>query len=361
MFRSKVLIVTLAFFAVSPGMRAGGNDPQGRHMVAKDWWESASEIVRVSINPGTENRQGKRPQFPIDPAKAGPILDDYKARGISAIEIFAPYYGGRSYGGLDAIDRFRLNPKVGTMDDFRALIRLIHSKGMAVISFDNLGYCSSEAPDFLKAEDDVRAGRDTVEARRFIWADSADAPPPETDNDKFFMVRPRHLPNHYDPVKSEFWEYSPRAGKYFWTKWLGPNLSGRVVRLPQYNWRDVEFQQYAERVVRFWMDTGLDGMVIDAVNWYVGHTWEQDRHRITAVIGSYGNTYMQPEGGGAFYEDPVAWIQEGGWNSVQDYDLFIWWEKRNVISTALDIGDPRPIEQSLREYHDRVIGAGGVL
>jgi glycosidase len=105
-----------------------------------------------------------------------------------------------------------------------------------------------------------------------------------------------------------------RAGKYFWTKWLGPDLSGKVVRLPQYNWRSVEFQQYAERVVRFWMDTGLDGMIIDAVNWYVGHTWEQDRHNITDVIRSYGNAYRQPEGGGAFYEDPLGWIQDGGWN-----------------------------------------------
>jgi glycosidase len=159
---------------------------------------------------GHREQGGKRPQFPIDPAKAEPILDDYKARGVSAIEIFAPYYGGRSYGGLDAIDRINLNPKVGTMDDFRALVRLIHSKGMAVISFDNLGYCSSESPDFLKAADDVRAGRDTPEARRFLWADSADAPPPGPDNDKFFMVRPRHLPNNYNPDKSEFWAYNAR-------------------------------------------------------------------------------------------------------------------------------------------------------
>jgi hypothetical protein len=32
-----------------------------------------------------------------------------------------------------------------------------------------------------------------------------------------------------------------------------------------------------------------------------------------------------------------------------------------VIATALDSGDPRPIEQSLRQYHDRVVAAGGVL
>ncbi len=353
---SKILVGALAALASVFGAQPRNADPQGRHLVAANWWESAAAIVRVSINPIRPERQ-----FPLDPAKAGPILDDFKARGIWAVEIFAPYHGGMSYGGLDSIDRFNVNPAVGTMDDFRALVRLIHSKGMAVITFDNLGYCSSEAPEFMKAADDVRAGRDTAEARRFLWADRADAPPPGPDNDKFFMLRPRHLPGVYDSTKAEFWEYNERAGKYFWTKWLGPNLAGKVVRLPQYNWNSDEFQQYAEHVVRFWMDTGLDGMIIDAVNWYIGHTWEQDRQRITDVIRSYGNAYAQPEGGGAFYEDPLGWIQDGGWNSVQEYDLYIPWEKRELIGTALETGDPRPIEQALREYHDQVVSAGGVL
>ncbi len=336
-------------------------DPQGRRLVPPRWYESAAAIARVSINSGRTGRQ-----LPLDPAKAGPILDDFKARGVSAIEIFAPYHGGRSYGGLDSIDRFNINPQLGKMEDFRRLVRLIHSKGMAVISFDNLGYCSSEAPEFLKACDDVRAGRDTAEARRFLWADSKDAPPPGPSNDRFFMIRPTHLPTAvpgklYDSTKAEFWEYNERAGKYFWTKWLGPNLAGKVVRLPQYNWGSEEFRQYAEKVVRFWMDQGLDGMIIDAVNWYIGHTWEQDRGRMTRVIASYGNAYIQPEGGGAFHEDPVGWITEGGWNSVQEYGLAISWEKRDIIQTALDNGDPRPVEQALREYHDPVAAAGGVL
>lgn len=187
MSQSKSLLLVLAMAAAS-GVKAqvSESDPQGRRLVPTNWWESAAAIVRVTINSGTEGRQGKRPQFPIDPAKAAPILNDYKARGISAIEIFAPYHGSRSYGGLDAIDRFNVNPEVGTMEDFKALVRLIHSKGMAAISFDNLGYCSTEVPEFLKAADDVRAGRDTAEARRFLWADQADAPPPEPDDDKFF-------------------------------------------------------------------------------------------------------------------------------------------------------------------------------
>ena len=115
-------------------------------------------------------------------------------------------------------------------------------------------------------------------------------------------------------------------------------------------------------VVRFWMDTGIDGMVIDAVNWYVGYTWEKGHRRITDVISSYGNTYSQPEGAGGFHDDPVAWITEGGWKSVQDYGLGIWWEKGNdVVRKAIDSGDPRPLEPALRNYHDRVVAVGGTL
>ena len=61
-------------------------------------------------------------------------------------------------------------------------------------------------------------------------------------------------------------------------------------------------------------------------------------------------------------EDPVAWITEGGWNSVQDYGLGIWWESgSDVIRTAIETGDPRPIEHALRDYHDRVVATGGTL
>jgi hypothetical protein len=98
------------------------------------------------------------------------------------------------------------------------------------------------------------------------------------------------------------------------------------------------------------------------VNWYVDHTWAKGRQRMTEVIASYGNAYSQPEGGGGFHEDPVAWITEGGWNSVQDYGLGIWWEKgSDIIENAINSGDPHPIERTLRNYHDRVVAAGGVL
>lgn len=171
--------------------------------------------------------------------------------------------------------------------------------------------------------------------------------------DRYFIVR---------QTKSEFWQYSERAGKYYWTKWPGVDLAGNKVRLPQYNWGGPEFREESEKIVRFWMGTGIDGMILDAVTWYVGCNWRVNRTYMTDVISSYGNKFSQPEGAGAFRDDPVAWVTEGGWTCIQDYGLAIYWEKgSNVVTNAIESGDPRPIESALRNYHDRVAEAGGTL
>jgi glycosidase len=270
---------------------------------------------------------------------------------------------GNSFLGLDTINRYRVDPRIGTMDDFRRLVELAHAKGLKIISIDNLGYSSVEAIDFLKACDDVKAGRDSREARFYCWSDSAEAPPPVPPGlDRYFMVRPTHLPG-YDSAKHEFWQRSDRAGKYYWTKWAGVDLAGNKVRLPQYNWTSEAFQEEVEKSVRFWMDTGIDGMMIDAVNWYVGCDWERNRRRMTDAIASYGHDkYSQPEGAGAFHEDPVPWITDGGWTCVQDYGLGIFWEKgTNVVTNAIETSSathracPARVSRSCRRGRRRAL------
>jgi hypothetical protein len=312
------------------------------------WWESVASITRTRLR-----SRGGQPGLPIkDQVKLSAMLDDMRAQGIASLEIFAPAHGGNSFGGLDTIDRYRIDPAFGDMNDFRRLVRMAHSKDMPIITFDNLGYCSADAPTWLKACDDVRAGKDSKEAHWFLWSDDTNAPAPP--HDSIYMIGGK--PNAGN------WYFSARAGRYYWSKWGGVDLAGNKVHLPQYNWGTREWQEEAEKIIRFWMGTGIDGMIIDAVNWYVNYDWEMGRRRIIDVINSYGNAYSQPEGGGGFHEDPVTWITEGGWNSIQDYGLGIWWEKdTDVLQNALKTGDPRPIEKALRNYHDRVVAAGGVL
>ncbi|HUM06114.1 MAG TPA: alpha-amylase family glycosyl hydrolase [Terriglobales bacterium] len=320
---------------------------------------SVAAIRRVHLKPTT--KYWRFDNLALDRAKAEEQLRQWRDQGIDAIEIFAPAEGGNSYGGLDAIDRYRLDPGVGSMADFRWMVSRAHELGVTVIAFDNLGYSSIYATQFLKACQDVRAGRESREAKMFFWSSVADAPPPPVKSNSYFFVRP-NLAN-YDAAKTEFWQWDERCQHYYWTRWPGKDKDGNTIHLPQYNWLDEAWPEEAESVVRFWMDTGLDGMVIDAVNWYVGYTWEKGTRRITGPIAGYGKTFSQPEGAGAFHtDDPVGWAAEGHWTNIYDYGLGIWWEKgNNPLKESVEKGDPRILEAALRNYHDRVLAAGSSL
>ena len=322
------------------------------------WYVSATAIHRVMLKPHGEYWRFEH--LDMDPENAKQQMLQWKNDGITALEVFAPEEGGNSYDGLDAKDRFRLDPGLGSIHDFERLVAQAHNLGFRVITFQNLGYSSMDAPQFVKAEDDVRKGLDTQQSRFFFWSKTSTASPPATGN-SYFLVRPKRP--GYDPTRTEFWQWSDRAQSYYWTRWPGKDAHGLTVHLPQYNWASPEWPAEAQRVVRFWMDTGLDGMILDAVNWYAGATWQKINDNITGPIASYGLKLSQPEGGGAFHsDDPVGWITEGNWNNLIDYGASIWWEEDSqILQKSVQKGSPLLFENALRAYHDRVVAAGGTL
>jgi len=328
----------------------------GRHAALKfPWYVTTPAIHRVTLKP--ENKYWRFENLSLKPELARRKLEELAGDGVTSIEIFAPEEGGNSYDGLDAKNRYRLDPGVGSIKDFRAVVKMAHSLGMHVITFQNLGYSSTEADDFLRAADDERVGRASREAGFYYWSDRADAPSPASSN-SYFFVRPSLA--GYDPMKNEFWQWSDRAHKYYWTRWPGRDAHGNPARLPQYNWTRNEWPSEAAKVVRFWRNTGIDGMVLDAVNWYAGIDWEKNATFLTDPLKG---SFSQPEGGGAFHsDDPVGWITDGGYTNLFDYGLGIWWEKDNdPLARSIREENPQLLEQALRSYHDRVVAAGGTL
>lgn len=277
----------------------------------------------------------------LDREQAAKQLTELRADGVTAIEVFAPEEGGNSYDGLDAKNRFRLDPGLGSIDDFRNLVRLAHSFGMHVITFQNLGYGSLDSDQFLKAADDERAGRASIETGFYYWSEHADAPVPAASN-SYFFVRPS-LPG-YNPTKNEFWQWSDRARKYYWTRWPGVDAQGNPIHLPQYNWTGDAWPGEAAHIIRFWLSTGIDGMVLDAVNWYAGLDWKKNAEFISDPLKG---KFSQPE---------------GGYTNLFDYGLGIWWEAgSNPLEQAVRDAKPQLLEQALRNYHDPVVAAGGTL
>lgn len=297
------------------------------------WWEKASGIIR--FYPKYEGKTLK------DIKKK---LIEVKKWGFDTIEIFAPYYGGNEYRGLDAIDYYRIDPVIGNMKDFEDLVKSIHEEKLKIIAFINLGYCALDNPDFIKACDDLRNGIESSKVKYFLWS--------ETGEEKFDKGLAPHFMNDVEG----YWEYNKKAEQYYWVKWKG--IDGDTA-LPQYNFADPGWQKECKNIVDFWMKKGIDGLVIDAVNWYMNCNWEINNKTITEVIQKYHDKYIQPEGAGGFNDDPVLWITKGKYNSVQDYSLNTWWNETDVIGNAFD-GDPTIIEKTLQNYRDRVVAAGGV-
>lgn len=325
----------------SPAGKSESGTPEG-----EKWYNQIPAIARVTLKKHTDVRE-----ISVDSAKLEKELDFLYEQGFRAIEIFATPDGGNSYGGLDAQNRYQIDPEVGTMEDFKRIIRQAHRKGMAVIAFDNLGYCAIDAPHFLKACDDMRNGIQSNETKWFWWSKTKEGAPPQQP-DQYYLGGSRRW---------EKWVWSERAQHFYWSKWPGVDSTGKKCDLPQYYWSE-EWQQEVKKIVHFWMQTGIDGFVVDAVNWYLGYDWKIGKACITDIVRSYGDKFIQPEGAGGFHEDPVPWISEGGWNCVQDYGLGIWWEdSTRVLEIAIDDGDPSRIEDALRGYHDRVVEAGGIL
>jgi glycosidase len=302
--------------------------------LALRWWETTSAMIRPYLK-----ARGKTLGDLLD------RLDDLKSQGFDAIEVFAPCAGGVCYNGLDTIDFYAVDPALGSMADFQRLVSEAHAHGMALIVFLNLGYAHEQFPAFLKACDDVRACVDSPEARMFCWSD--------TGSD----VMDKPLAPYFLNDSHGNWRWSERAQKYFWVKWEGEHGG---YHLPQLNFGDPGWQAEVKRILDFWLGTGVDGVVIDAVNWYIDCDWTITRDSMTNVINAYDNQFSQPEGAGGFRDDPLPWISQGGFNCVMDYAIKLWWEGLDVIGDAVRRGDPRPIEAALRGYRDRVAEAGGV-
>ena len=97
------------------------------------WYITTPAIHRVTLKPNT--KYWRFEHLPLNPPEAKAKLQELVSNGITSVEIFAPEEGGNSYDGLDAKDRYRLDPDVGSTDDFRNLVTLAHSLGVHVITF----------------------------------------------------------------------------------------------------------------------------------------------------------------------------------------------------------------------------------
>ncbi|MEV8375239.1 discoidin domain-containing protein [Kribbella sp. NPDC056861] len=283
--------------------------------VTTKWWESRSGVMR--FYPVWQ-------QLRLDAITAQ--LDTLKSQGFRAIELSPVSDGNKDlWAGLPVMNLYQVDPDIGTMQDFEELLQAAHARGMKVIIFTNPGYASIDSPYFQKAQDDFRANVQSVERS---WFDL------------------RKQPGAYP----ELWHYSARAQGYYWGTW--------DAKAPSFNYSSQAWLDEARKYLRFWMDKGVDGIALDAPNVYHTTTVAKNNYAITDVLRNY-DTFMNGEG----VREP-QYIYDWHYNSLQDYTITQWAEPPNpgssAILSAIDSGNPSGLENTLKNYRDLMVNAGGV-
>lgn len=161
--------------------------------------------------------------------------------GVDAIW-FSPFYPSPMADmGYDVSDYCDIDPVFGTLDDFKELIAKAHDRGINVMIDLVPNHTSDQHPWFLES----RRSRDNTKSDYYTWRDpKPDGSPPN---------------NWLSIFGGSAWEYDNTRGQYY--------LHTFLKEQPDLNWDNPFVRDEMKRIVRFWMDMGVDGIRADAVRW----------------------------------------------------------------------------------------------
>lgn len=172
-------------------------------------------------------------------------LDYISSLGVDAIWLTPIYPSPMNDYGYDVTDLFSVGSTFGTMEQFDRLLELTHQRGMKLVLDMVWNHTSDQHPWFQ----DSRTGRDSRYADWYVWADpGADGGPPNNWRSAF--------------NGDSGWRYVEARKQYYFFNFLHSQ--------PDLNWHHPPVREMVLRCARFWLDRGIDGMRLDAVNFY-GH------------------------------------------------------------------------------------------
>jgi alpha-glucosidase len=206
-----------------------------RPAIATPWWRGAAiyQIYPRSFADANGDGVGDLPGITGK-------LEYVASLGVDAIWISPFYTSPMKDFGYDVADYCDVDPIFGTLADFDALIAQAHALGLKVMA-DQVYSHTSDAHDWFA---ESRADRTNAKADWYVWADAkADGSPPN---------------NWQSVFGGPAWTWDARRGQYYLHNFLSSQ--------PQLNVHNPAVQDALLGVARFWLDRGVDGFRIDALN-----------------------------------------------------------------------------------------------
>ncbi len=169
-------------------------------------------------------------------------LDHLKDLGIKAVWLSPVFKSPMADYGYDIKDYLDIDPLFGTMEDFEELLDKAHGAGIRVIIDMVMNHTSQEHPWFTSSGSSVKSPKRDW----YIWAKGKNGKPPN---------------NWMTVFGKSAWEYDERTDEFYYHSFLKEQ--------PDLNWRNPEVKEEFFKIFRFWLEKGVDGFRLDAVNFIV--------------------------------------------------------------------------------------------
>ncbi len=167
-------------------------------------------------------------------------LDYLQDLGVNTIWVLPFYPSPGRDDGYDIADYCGVHADYGSVRDFRRFVRAAHARGLRVITELVINHTSDAHPWFQAAR---HAPRGSAKRNFYIWSDTAK----KFSNTRIIFT---------DSEKSN-WAWDDEAHAYYWHRFF--------FHQPDLNHNNPQVVKAVIRVMRYWLDQGVDGLRLDAL------------------------------------------------------------------------------------------------
>jgi len=161
-------------------------------------------------------------------------LDYLQSLGIKGIWLTPFLSSPKVDNGYDVADYYQIDPVYGTQDDFNNFLSEAHKRGIKVIMDMVLNHTSTDSKWFRES----RKSKDNPYRNYYIWKD---------------------IPNNWESFfGGGSWKLDTLTNQYYLHKF--------DVRMADLNWSNPSVVKEVQKVLRFWLDKGIDGFRFDVIN-----------------------------------------------------------------------------------------------
>ena len=176
-------------------------------------------------------------------------IDYFKELGIDAIWITPFYESPKVDNGYDISNHRAVDPAFGSMDDFEELILKTSQCNIKVVIDIILNHTSDRHPFFLES----RRSRNSPKRDWYIWHNAnPDGSPP----------------NNWEGFEKSSWTYDKETNQYYYHFFYSEQ--------PDLNWRNPEVVAEMFDVCNFWLNKGVAGLRLDAINFLLEDEFLRD-------------------------------------------------------------------------------------